>query len=119
MILGFEEITADLTEQEITLALWIASRIKNNIGAQKAASNGKIAGAIKKEFNATISSARIRKMINYIRMHGLVPNLVASSKGYYVSRSAEENRKYVYSLRQRGHAIMALAQALEDQGKTL
>ena len=121
-ILFFEEETGELDAQELEAAKIVAKRIRLNLGKEKSASNKKIAAGLYAETGIRFGSARVRKIINHIRLHGMVKDdagqtlcLVASSKGYHVSDNAEEIRKYVYSLRQRAHAIQEVAKAIEDQ----
>ena len=59
--------------------------------------------------------SRIRKCINYIRINGMVPHLIANSKGYFVATSVEEVETYCESLKGRAEAIFAMRQALQYQ----
>lgn len=60
-----------------------------------------------------ISGARLRKLCNLIRVAGLAP-LIATSKGYYVSKDASpEIRKQIKSLEERAAAITAAANGLK------
>jgi hypothetical protein len=45
-----------------------------------------------------ITDARVRKLINHIRVHDLVPCLIATSQGYYIAESEQELKEYEASL---------------------
>lgn len=113
MIEGFEYITADLTDSELKLVAKFVKGFQDKIGVFKAVKSQKIISGFKKEYNIDLSGARVRKIINYIRINGLVPNLVATSKGYYIEPSPTKRKAYVNSLHQRAHAILAVAKSFE------
>lgn len=114
MILGFQEYTHALTDEELVMATMVAKKISKNIGSDMAVKNDRIAAYLKSNGHKA-GAARIRKIIHHIRATGMVQNLIASSKGYYVENNPERLRKYIYSLKQRAHAIMHIARALEIQ----
>jgi hypothetical protein len=114
-IINFEEYTSELNEMELKCAYIIAERISRRVGVLRAVKNSAIAKYFLDQHKIRLGGARIRKIINYIRTKGFVPNLIATSKGYYVSTDPEEVRKYIYSLRQRSNAIARIADAMEAQ----
>ncbi len=115
MINNFDKYTESLTdfERDKVLPLLIAG-LRTKVGKDAAVSNRYMVSKLK-ERGVKVSGARIRKLINYIRIRGLIPRLVASSKGYYVSESKEEIRTYIESLRQRRQAIHAVESSLANQ----
>lgn len=113
MILGFEEQTYDLTEIEIVLAGLIAKGLITKVGKKMAVTN-KFMQAKMLQHGHKIDAARMRAIIHYIRMNNIVPNLLSTSKGYFVSTSVEDTRKYIHSLRQRANSIKDLANAMEN-----
>lgn len=115
MIAGFEDITHDLTDYEVnTLIPLIVRKIKLNVGPENAASSKHIILVLKGLGHRT-SGPRLRKMINLIRRTGLVPNLLASGKGYYVANDKEDAKRFIKSLREREEAIRAVRLAMEEQ----
>lgn len=64
------------------------------------------------------NEARVRKVINYIRNKGLIPCLIASSKGYYIATDAKEITDYEDSLKGRESAIRRIRLSLHKQGVT-
>jgi len=113
MINGFEEHTAELTNDEKVLANRLALSLAKKVGKDKAVTNKKMREGIKASWNITLSDAKIRKLINYIRRNGIVNNLIATSKGYYVSESINEVKDYIDSLKQRRNAIDEVIKSFE------
>ena len=62
-----------------------------------------------------LGETRTRKIINHIRINALIPRLVATGKGYYISEDEAEIKKYVESLKDREAAIAAVRMAIEGQ----
>ena len=60
-------------------------------------------------------SARIRKLINHIRVNGLVECLMATSNGYYITEDPWEMKRYIESLQGREDAICAVKEAMREQ----
>lgn len=113
MINGFEHITHDLTEYEKeTLLPLFVKGLSKKIGSKNAVTNKHMVKALK-EKGFVVSDARVRKIINVIRNHDLIPGLVATSSGYYVATSIEELEKYCESLGQRGREIFRVKASIE------
>jgi hypothetical protein len=112
MVIGFEEYTASLTEGEVLMAEWLATKLPEYVGKQKAISNYRLRWVLFDRYG-NITAARVRKLINYIRINCLVRNLIANSAGYYVATSQEEVETYIHSLRQRAASIMHVAQSFD------
>lgn len=110
MLHGFEKQTAPLTTEEKILVPILIDMLKDRKGADKAIISDELCAMLK--FHTTtfikqieIGGARLRKMINYIRTHGLLIGLVASSKGYYITTDPEEIQAYLLSLVGRERSI--------------
>jgi hypothetical protein len=110
MVIGFEHLTAQLSDDEIKMAEVLALKLKALKGPEKAMNNRALRDYLL-SVGLYTSPPRMRKMINYIRVHVLVHYLIANSRGYYVAEKWEEVESYVDSLRQRASAIMAVAQS--------
>jgi len=117
MINGFEEQTHDLTEDEMKVIPILVKGFKTLVGKEKAMTAGQIGDQIKEYHGTTVSGPRLRKMVNYIRINHMVPLLVASSKGYYVSDDQQEMLDYIQSLKDRAGAIQEVADSLTKQFK--
>lgn len=102
MLTGFENLTPNISEEEIVIAKIIASNINRRcVGKENAVSNKRLRAAILKRDGIEVSGIRIRKMINYIRAYNLVPCLCANSKGYFKAANEEEWNAWKESMQQR------------------
>lgn len=114
MIEGFEKYTYELTDQEKEILPGMVEGLKRKIGSNNAITNKSICDAYKK-IGKKIDPPRVRKLIHYIRINGLVPRLVASSKGYYVANNKEDLNRYITSLEQREAAIKSIRKNAQIQ----
>lgn len=120
MIKGFEEITHDLTKKELELVpelvrLLKLAKDKNNIW-----DNNQLRFFLEKECDlklGEIKPSRIRAMIHYIRVSGLVPMLCSNSKGYYIG-TEKECFEYLESLKERILAIASVYSSIKKQVNT-
>lgn len=123
MITGFEKETEPLTELEekVLLPIFVKGLI-GKIGPGKSVTAAKISEKLKAILEGVqtasgkpvkVDGPRVRKIINHIRVNNLVPGLVATSKGYYVSRDPAEVIKYIQSLQEREAAIRAVRGSME------
>lgn len=108
MITGFEEITHELTDEELEISKIIIRGIQSNIGSDNAISNVQIRKILLTKYEIKITDIRVRKIINHIRIKRLVSKLCASSKGYYVAETKEEHQKYIESLQERISSIQSV-----------
>lgn len=118
MITGYEEITHDLTPDELRLIPGMVRGLETKIGKANAITSSQII-KVYRERGEKMTGARVRKMINHIRMTGLVERLVATSTGYYVSNDPKELQDYIRSLYERADSIVAVAKQIEYQTKKL
>lgn len=117
MINGFPEETKPLTEYEQNILLPVlVSGLKHRVGKAKFTTSRVIINACKKR-GMVIDGARVRKLINHIRTHDLVPCLIADSKGYWIEYNTTRLKKYIQSLKQREDAIREVRNALIKQAK--
>ena len=83
-------------------------------GKHKAVKNWWICKCLKYK-GYKITEARARKLINHIRINGMVIGLIATSDGYYIADSIDELNSYISSLQGREDAIKAVRVSLEKQ----
>ena len=115
MIQGFNTETKPLTEYEQeTLCPVIARGLLNKVGKAKAVTNKQICQAMTNA-GYQISDVRLRKIINHIRITGMVKCVIATSSGYYIAETKEEMKAYLDSLVGREQAIAAVRESLELQ----
>ena len=116
MINDFEEYTAALTTYERDLLVpMLATFLKTRVGAKNAVRNKEICRRFTDQGYQQLTEARVRKCINHIRVHGLVPHLIANSNGYFCATSVEQVERYCESLDQRATAIWAMKAALQRE----
>ncbi len=115
MLHGFEQQTGKLTDYEKDVLLPVMVKcLERKIGKENAVTNAYMCDRMN-ENGYVLGEARVRKIINYIRINGLVPCLMASSSGYYVTTDAGELSAYVTTLQGREDAIRAVRKAVEEQ----
>lgn len=119
MITLFEDQTQPLSkeEKEKTVPNFIKF-LSVKIGKENAVTSAKIIQAYKDK-GKEMSGAKVRKVINYIRMNNLIKGLIATSSGYYVSNDYKEIRQYINSLSDRIKAIEAVRNEMENYLKTV
>ena len=114
MIKFFEKYTAKLTPYETDILVpMVAEFLKTRVGTGMAVRNKDICKMFELQGYQGMKEARMRKIVNYIRMKGKVPHLIANSNGYYCATSIKEVEAYCESLRERALAILSIRQALK------
>jgi hypothetical protein len=103
MINGFSEQTHELTEYELSIVPVFVKGFATKIGKSNAVTNKEIVAKLKPQYK--VSDARVRKIVNYIRNECLLPGLIASSHGYYLTTDPVELETYIQSLAQRANEI--------------
>lgn len=115
MIEGFEKYTCPLNDYEReTLLPLIVAGLETKIGKSRCISGSQIVSAMKGA-GYKLDAPRLRKIVNYIRIHDMVPWLVSSSKGYYVATEEADVDECITSLRGRVEATQAVIDALTRQ----
>lgn len=110
----FTEQTAALSDYEARVLLpVIIAGLQVKHGVSMAVKNEYICHILTNKGYKKVTPARVRKIINHIRLNRLIPGLVASSKGYWVEKDPVRLREYINSLNDRCRAIEAVAKALE------
>ncbi len=125
MLPGFEDITHDLTDYELKILLpMFLKGFEKKIGIENAITNRQILKGFQSRRDNEgkpyeISDVRVRKIINHIRINHLVPGLVASSKGYYITNDPKELKRYIDSLDGREMQIRRVKQGMKEYLKKL
>lgn len=114
MIIGFTTETEPLNDDEQKLLPQFVNGLRTKIGKEKAITNKEIRAKFK-ERGISIPDARVRKIINHIRIKGLVELLCASSKGYYVAKNDKEINEYMVGLKSRIEAQKLVLNKLVEQ----
>lgn len=116
MLYGFSAETAPLSEYEKETLLPIMTKcLSRHIGKDNAITNEAMREALALHGYRRIGAARIRKIINHIRVNGLIECLMATSDGYYITTDKDEMLDYILSLQSRIEAIQAVLAAMKEQ----
>ena len=116
MVTNFENITFELTEEELRLVPDICEAfrkytkenpIKSDDIVRKVNDNRE-----KLNISLKFTDSRLRKICNYIRSNGMIP-LIATSSGYYTDYSKEALESQIKSLKERASSIYRCAVGLE------
>lgn len=88
--------------------------LRKRIGKDKAITGAQIVQAINNALQPKrkFTEVRLRKMVNHLRSHGMLP-VLASSSGYYVSYNQSEVMEEIESLYQRASGINSAANGLK------
>lgn len=78
------------------------------VGKDRAITNDDMRDALLKKYNLKIGDARLRKMINLIRNKMIIPGLIASSNGYYVTDDPKEVERWLKGITGRITALESL-----------
>lgn len=119
MIPEFEEYTADLNELEIKeLVPVVASALRRKVGKNNAITNAEMCRRLR-TFHLTwkfnVKGPKMRKIVQYIRVRGLVPRLASTSRGYYVCNDDVEFGLYLDGLKGRITSMQLTYDALDHQ----
>lgn len=93
--------TTEKTNQMETLVSKVSTILKKKIGKKKVTSNSQIREELA-TMEIVAEASRVRKAIRTIRTSDGkegIPNLIATSRGYYVARSNDEITEYIAHLR--------------------
>ena len=115
MLTNFENYTSELSPEERKVVPILVNGLKKLIGKNNAWSNKRISHTIAERYNIKLSSPRLRKIIQYIRVKDLVPCLIATSSGYYVAATQQEVQDYIKSLEERINSISLTKLSIERQ----
>ena len=115
MIEGFEEHTQALTDYERDILLpVIVKGLNRKIGEDNSITSKEIIRKLT-DLGYKISGARLRKIVNHIRIKGLIKCLMASSRGYWIEDDPQKLMTYIISLEQRAESIQNVAESLKAQ----
>jgi hypothetical protein len=117
MITNFEEITCDLSEQELELLPAFIEGFRKHT-KKNPIKSPKIVAAMKLWLSANgiiykVSDVKVRQFANHIRRFSLLP-LCATSDGYFVTFDENVIRSQIRSLQERARSIQACADGLKQ-----
>ena len=109
MLKGFEDITFELTEDEMKKIPSIIKGLSKKRGKDNAITGAKICEAM------NLSGPRLRKIISYLRVNDLILGLCSSQCGYYIANNIDELEDCITSLKQRIATQVKVLNSLEKQ----
>jgi hypothetical protein len=121
MIKGHENITTELSPEEIWLAHELIPIFKTKTKENQVKSIQIVIG-INKNFKLKkrFTDVRLRRIVNYYRVNAILP-VLSTSNGYYVSYAEDEVNSMIASLNQRANSILecsyGLKRILENQNR--
>jgi hypothetical protein len=118
MLKNFEKITVELTPIELEYVEFLGQWFMANQGKKNTLKNGDIANLINRMFSKNIPEPRVRKIVQFLRTNGL-PNIIATSNGYFYSEDTKEIEAWIISLKQREAAIRDIREKAERQVEIL
>ena len=118
MLKNFEKITVELTPLELEYVEFLGQWFMANQGKKNTVKNGDIANLINRMFSKHITEPRVRKVVQFLRTNGL-PNIIATSNGYFYSEDTKEIEAWIISLKQREAAIRDIREKAERQVEIL
>jgi len=119
MLKGFEEQTHALNEYETnTLLPLMVEGFKNKVGKENAVTNKHICTSLK-QMGYKVDAPRVRKIVSYIRINHLVPLLIATSKGYWISNDKQEIQDWIETMNGRIQSLVASRDAVIHEYKVM
>lgn len=117
MIPGFEDYTAELSQDEFDALPHLISIMRPMKGKKNAVTNQQIGYMLQAKTGLDFKPARIRKIMNVLRRSGQCEPIIASSSGYWIAGNESELHEYLESLQTRIDSIQALHDALKGQNE--
>tara|TARA_R110000824_G_scaffold16095_1_gene67127 strand:- start:15405 stop:15881 length:477 start_codon:yes stop_codon:yes gene_type:complete len=104
MIKGFEHETSHLSEYEKSLVPYFVQGFEKHKGKKNSITSIAICESMT-NLGYKVSEARVRKIVNFVRINHLCPVLLASNKGYWVSDDETEVKDWLESMENRIDAL--------------
>lgn len=119
MIPGHEKQTHELTPYEIeTILPLVIQRLKTKIGKKNAVTNSHVVKAFT-DRGFKLTEPRFRKIIQHVRVNGLISGVVSYGKGYFVAEKRSDIQTNVESLDKRINAQIITRDSLKHQMKQM
>ena len=114
MISNFERDTVRLSGYEKNeLMPVVIEKLKTCVGKRKVITNKKL---IRQHLGYyVVDPARLRKVINYIRVNGIIPCVASSNKGFFVASNEIEISECISTLEALADSIQEVIEALRRQ----
>lgn len=118
MLTLFEQITVEINSVEKEKILPIVITIlEDKIGIENRITNAKMREQIEFQTGIKVHDSRLRKIIQYIRVNGLLDCVLGGGKGYWLAKDWHEVEQSVESQDQRINAQTVTRDSIYYQGK--
>lgn len=88
MLPGFEDMNPHLKEEEEDIIKeMIVPHLKRKVGKENAVTGKRMREGILKVYGVKLTEAKMRRAIQYIRVHNLIPKLCSCQKGQFVAET--------------------------------
>ena len=116
MLKNFEEYTQEITDYDlVTVVPMVVDIIKAQGRGKGNTITNKAIRTLLHDAGVVLGSPKIRKIIHYIRVRGVLPYVCATSTGYYIAESRQEMEAFILSLEQREDSIRRVRRSLQIQ----
>ena len=109
MLVGYENINFELSEEDLNWVGPFSKSLSKRIGKANAVTNFKI------QDNTGLSSQKVHKIIQHIRTNNIINGICSNGRGYYVAKDMKELDECLISLKQRIYSQMKTLHCLEKQ----
>lgn len=119
MITNFEEITANLNETDLLYQPFVFELLRDHVGEKNSIKSPVLVDIVNRKAKAAYGSehkkftdVRLRKIVNYMRSHGICP-VCATSNGYFITFENKILQTQVKSMEERANGILIAAKGLK------
>ena len=108
-----EWVTEDLSSRERHVMVgYIIHELRSRVGRKHAIRAAGLAKILRNDHEEHTTTPRVRKMVNYIRLQGLLPDVIEGVTGYYIAMDGAELKRYVASLNNHADSIRAVTRSM-------
>jgi hypothetical protein len=102
-------------EEKLVVIPMIIKRLRHAKRKKQSMTNDHLRNSLLKNNMVKVHYRSFQKLIHYIRVNGLIKNLIAGSHGYYISNSAVEVINYLRVIKSRIKELHDVRKAIESQ----
>lgn len=116
----FERYTEKLSQKEKEVYVpWFITGLGTKVGKEKKITGPQMIEGINNRYKIKLGETQVRKIIAYIRENDLLPGLIASQNGYWISKDKQEIQDYIESLEAREAGFRSARLSMERYLKNL
>jgi hypothetical protein len=115
-ISALKTVTKVTSMDKVRIVPFVVKKLKAANSKNRMVSGPEIKNSIYKHQGIKINAGKLRVIIHYIRVNGLVKCLLATQQGYFITKDTLEMQVYLKSLNKRIRQIGHLRTSLDRQG---